>query len=229
VDDSQRFREAAVRWAADGAGAAAAAEVVRGLVADSRVRAALLVEGGSDQAALQTLAARRCRDLDAEGVAIVPLGGATSIGRFLKLLGPPGLGIRLAGLCDAGEEGYFRRSLERSGLGTGLTRSGMEALGFFVCTADLEDELIRSHGPAAVEGVIEAQGDLRAFRTFQNQPAQRDRTIEQQLHRFMGTTSGRKAHYAQALVAELDLARVPRPLDGLLAYTPPAGAVSRWR
>jgi hypothetical protein len=33
----------------------------------------------------------------------------------------------------------------------------------------------------------------------------------------MGTRSGRKAQYAPLLVGALDLARVPRPLDGLLA------------
>jgi hypothetical protein len=34
----------------------------------------------------------------------------------------------------------------------------------------------------------------------------------------MGTRSGRKAGYAGALVAALDLARVPRPLDRVLAH-----------
>jgi hypothetical protein len=47
----------------------------------------VLVEGASDQAALETLARRRGRDLGVEGVAIVPMGGATTIGHFLDLLG----------------------------------------------------------------------------------------------------------------------------------------------
>jgi hypothetical protein len=34
----------------------------------------------------------------------------------------------------------------------------------------------------------------------------------------MGTHSGRKALYAQALVAYLDLERVPRPLERLLTH-----------
>ncbi len=50
----------------------------------------VLVEGASDQAALQTLAGRYGRDLTAEGVSIVPMGGATTIGHFLDLLGPNG-------------------------------------------------------------------------------------------------------------------------------------------
>ncbi len=178
----------------------------------------VLVEGVSDQVALQALAERRGRDLDAEGVKVMPMGGATTIAHFLDLLGPKGSDIRLAGLCDAGEEGDFRRGLERAGLGSNLTRADMESIGFFVCIADLEDELIRSLGARAVEQVVEAQGELGSFRTFQRQPAQRARTIEAQLRRFMGTRSGRKINYARLLVDALDLTRVPRPLDGVIGY-----------
>lgn len=205
MDDTRRFSRAAVQWAAGSAHAASAAQelaVGLGMV--------VLVEGVSDQAALEALAARHGRDLDAEGIAIVPLGGATSIGRFLKLFGPQGLGLRLAGLCDVGEEPYFRRSVEQAG----LTFSA-----FYVCEADLEDELIRALGADSVQQVVEEQGELRSFRTFQKQPAQRERTVEQQLRRFLGTHSGRKAQYARALVEHLDPARVPRPLALLLADT----------
>jgi hypothetical protein len=83
----------------------------------------------------------------------VPIGGAQAIGRFLTRFGPKGSDARLAGLCDAGEERVFRRSLERTGFGFNLTRVDMEPLGFYVCEADLEDELIRAHGPASVEAV----------------------------------------------------------------------------
>ena len=75
----------------------------------------------------------------------------------------------------------------------------MEALGFYVCTADLEDELIRALGHAAVEQIIRAQGGLRSFRTFQKQPAQQGQSSGEQLHRFMGTRSGRKRQYARLL------------------------------
>jgi len=188
------------------------------LAAEFDARTVVLVEGLSDQCALEALAERRGRNLNAEGISIVPIGGATTIGRFLDLFGPHGVAAGLAGLCDAGEEASFRRGLERAGLGSHLTRDDMEALGFFVCVADLEDELIRSLGPATVEAVVESQGDLRSFRIFQKQPAQQGRTTAQQLHRFMGTRSGRKVHYARLLVEALDLTRVPRPLDGLLAH-----------
>jgi hypothetical protein len=98
------------------------------------------------------------------------MGRARNIRRFLELFGPRGLNLRLAGLCDAREEGDFRRGLERTGLGSNLTRADMEALGFYVCVADLEDELIRCLGAACVEQVVQAQGDLGSFRTFQRQP-----------------------------------------------------------
>lgn len=179
--------------------------------------AVVLVEGASDKHALEALARRRGRDLDAEGVSVVPMGGAQAIGAFLAL-GSRELGIKLAGLCDAAEEGHFRRALERAGFGSNLTRSRMEELGFFVCVADLEDELIRSLGAAAVERVLEVQGDLGPFRTFQKQPAWRERRTEEQLRRFIGTHSGRKIESAALLVDALDLARVPPPLDGVLAH-----------
>ena len=66
------------------------------------MRAVVLVEGMSDQAAVEALAARRGRNLEAEGVSVVPIGGAQSIGRFLERFGPRGLGLTLAGLCDVG-------------------------------------------------------------------------------------------------------------------------------
>jgi hypothetical protein len=178
----------------------------------------VLVEGVSDQLAVEALARRLGRDLAAEGIAVVPIGGAHAIGRFLDRFGPHGLGIRVAGLCDAGEEGHFQRAAERAGLGSGLTRSDMESLGFYVCVADLEDELIRALGADAVVRVITAQGGLEHFRTFQQQPAWRGRRVEEQLRRWFGTHSGGKLQSAHALVDALDLARVPRPLAGLLAY-----------
>jgi hypothetical protein len=185
---------------------------------DADLRAVVLVEGASDQAAVEALAARRGRDLSAEGICVVPMGGARSIRKFLALFGPLGLDIRLSGLCDAGEEDDFRRGFERAGLGFDLDREGMESLGFFVCDADLEDELIRCLGTAVVEQVLESHGDLRSFRIFQKQPAQHGRTAHQQLRRFMGTRSGRKVHYGRWLVEALDLDDVPRPLDLVLAY-----------
>ena len=174
----------------------------------------VLVEGVSDQRALEGLAACLGRDLDADGVSIVPMGGAHALGRFLERYGPGGLDLRLAGLCDAGEETDFKRALERAGFGSDLTREDMEALGFYVCVVNLEDELIRAVGADGVERVIEAEGELGSFATYRKQPAKRELTYEQQLLGFMWN---RKLRYATLLVHALDLARVPRPLDRLLA------------
>lgn len=68
----------------------------------ARSRAVVLVEGLSDQAAVEALAERRGRDLRAEGVSVVPIGGAQAIGQFIDLFGPVGRDVRLAGICDAG-------------------------------------------------------------------------------------------------------------------------------
>jgi hypothetical protein len=206
VDEKQRSRVADVEW-----GGHTPAPGVD-------LRAVVLVEGISDQRALETLAERRGRDLHAEGVSVVAIGGAQSIGRFLNRFGPAGLDLRLAGLCDAGEEPEFRRGLERAGLGSDLTRADMERLGFFVCVTDLEDELIRALGAASVRNVVETHGDLRSFRTLQKQPAWHGRPIEEQLRRFMGSGGSRKIRYARLLVEALDPTKVPRPLDRVLAH-----------
>jgi hypothetical protein len=186
--------------------------------ARANTRGVILVEGISDQVAVEALAERRGRRLDAEGIRVVPIGGAQAIGRFLKQFGPQGLDVRLAGLCDAGEERDFARGLERAGLGSDLTRADMERLGFYVCVADLEDELIRTLGPSTVEQIVDAHGDLRPFRTLQKQAAWHGRPEAEQLRRFMGSGGRRKIRYARFLVEALDLSRVPRPLELLLAH-----------
>ncbi|WP_030861692.1 TOPRIM nucleotidyl transferase/hydrolase domain-containing protein [Streptomyces sp. NRRL S-37] len=201
--DMELFRDAVTAWAAGGPGGPA-----HELAARLDVRTAVLLEGLSDAAAVDALAAGRGRDLAAEGICVLPMGGAMNIGRFARLLGPPGLGLRLTGLCDEGERGYYARGLERA---------GVARREFFVCAADLEDELIRALGVTRVEELVRAEGDLRPLRTFLSQPAQRDRTPQQRLRRFLGTKKGRKIHYGRVLVEALRPERVPAPLDGLLA------------
>jgi hypothetical protein len=217
VDDQTLGRLMAVTGPAGSRNAVLASAVPRVRAAPPGSPAVILVEGISDQAALESLAAWRGRDLDREGVFVVPMGGATNIGSFADLFGPRGLGTRLAGLCDEAEEQDFRRGLARAGLRPGPGRADLEQLGFYVCVADLEDEMIRSLGAAAVERIIAAEGDLTRFRTFCLQPAQRGRAPEQQLRRFMGTKSGRKVRYGRVLASALDLDRIPRPLERVLA------------
>ena len=164
--------------------------------------------------AIEALAERRGVDTDAAGVTLVPIGGAQAIGRFLGLYPRE---VKLAGLCDAGEEPEFRRALERAGFGDDLTREALERLGFFTCEPDLEAELIRAVGADEILRVAEARGDLASFRTLQKQPEWRERQIEEQLHRWLGSGGSRKIRYARFLVEALELAAVPRPLDGVLA------------
>ncbi|AWB91054.1 TOPRIM nucleotidyl transferase/hydrolase domain-containing protein [Aeromicrobium chenweiae] len=211
-DEMARLRQAVVACAADGPDGAAAARVATVLAAELRLRVVVLVEGESDRAAVEALAHRRGRDLATEAVCVVPIGGATSIRRFLAVVGPGGLDVGLAGLVDRAELRFFRRALEDVGVGLA---------GFFVCDADLEDELIRALDVSGVESVVAAEGELGKLRTFEHQPAQRHRPQADRLHRFLGTHSGRKAQYARALVQALPLDRVPRPLDDLLTYVGP--------
>ena len=187
----------------------------RALARAEDARAVVLVEGMSDELALEAAAARLGRSLKDESVVVVPIGGAHALGQFLDRFGSSD--VNLAGLCDAGEEDVFRRSLERAGFGSALTRRDMERLGFYVCVEDLEDELIRSLGAETVERIVAERGDLRAFRTLQKQAAWEGRSVEEQLRRFLGSGGSRKIRYARALVDALDLTRVPRPLDRLLA------------
>jgi Overcoming lysogenization defect protein-like, TOPRIM domain len=198
-------------------GPAAATEATA--VALTRVKGArtvVLVEGVSDQIAVEALAGRLGRDLAAEGVAVLPAGGAHGFGGYLRRFGPAGTGARLAGLYDAGEERIVRRGLAAAGL-TGPGRpANLERLGFFCCVADLEDELIRAAGPALATELLAAHGDLRAFRTIQRQPAWRGRDEAAQLRRFLGAGGQRKSRYARLLTDAVGLDQVPRPLAALL-------------
>jgi hypothetical protein len=180
----------------------------------------VLVEGESDRVAVETAARHLGHDLAATGVAVVPVGGAHAIARFLDA-------TVVGGLCDAGEEEVVRRALERSGRRAATGRSGLEAAGFFVCDADLEEELIRAVGLERVEDVLGQRGDLQSFRTMQRQPAQRDRPVAAQLHRFISSHSGHKRAYAHLLVEALDPRAVPAPLARLVAHVAAAaGSVS---
>ncbi len=196
--------------------AAATEATARALAKAPAAEAILLVEGISDQIAVETLAARRGRDLVAERVVVVPTGGAHAITRYLTQFGPAGAGLRLAGVCDAGEENVVRRGLARAGIGTPGTRADMERLGFYVCVEDLEDELIRAIGAARVEALIDSQGDSGSFRSLQRQPEWRGQPAQAQLRRFLGSGATRKLRYARLLAGAVDLDRLPHPLEAVI-------------
>ncbi len=188
-----------------------------GDVTTTGVRTVVLVEGVSDQRAVTALAERWGRDLAAEGVAVLPMHGATNIGHFLRHFGPHGLDKRLAGLCDAAEMRFFQRGFEQAGLGEVRTRDDLASRRFFVCDADLEDELIRALGVDSLETILAQQGDLASYRILQQQPAHRATADQARLRRFMGTRGGRKIKYAPLLVDAVPIADMPPPLARLMA------------
>jgi hypothetical protein len=188
------------------------------IVAREHARAAILVEGWSDQAAVETWAERCTVDLRDHAIVVLPVGGITNLGKFVSALRAPSLAVQMSGLYDVSEERLTLRCLESAGLGSQLTRSSAECSGFFGCVNDLEDELIRALGGTAVEALIEAQDELRSFRLFQRQPAQQGRDLHSQLKRFLGTRAGRKIRYGALLVAALEPERVPLPLQRVLSH-----------
>src|SRR5947208_1968190 len=77
-----------------------------------------------------------------------------------------------------------------------------------------------------MEQLLETQGELGAFRTYQKQPAHRRRPIESQLSGFLWY---RKLAYGALIVNRLDLDRISRPLAAVLnhalAAEPPIDAI----
>lgn len=196
--------EAPARATADALYRAEAAEVV------------VLVEGISDQIALETLARRLGRDLKTERVVVVPMGGAHEISRHLERFGPRGRALRIAGLCDAAEEPLFRRSIAAAGIGAPHDRAGLEDLGFFVCVEDLESELIRASGREAILSALHTQRDHSSFQTLQRQPAWRGRAFDDQFHRWLRAGARRSLRYAHLLSHTIEFDAIPLPLLGVL-------------
>ena len=185
------------------------------------MRTVVVVEGVTDQLAL-TLAARRLsRDLDSEGVSIVPIHGAHAISRFMRQLAAGDPGVRVGGLYDVGEEDVIGAALERAGYGANLDRSRLERLGFFACVADLEAELIRAAGETNLSRLIDIAGDAQAWRRFRNQHAWNGRPMDQQFHRFIRSVSARNSRYIRAIVETIEPSQMPRPLRLLLDYVRP--------
>jgi hypothetical protein len=187
------------------------------LVTEANANTVVLVEGWSDQAAIETLARRVGLDLAAMAVVVLPIGGATNAHPFAVRFGMQGLRLRLAGLYDLPEQRHFLRAVCAGIVTSAPSQDDAEHLGFYACNEDLEDELIRALGPQAVEQVIAAEGEIGTFRRFQAQPAQLGRPVAAHLRRFIGTRAGRKIRYGALLAAALDLGNIPSPLSQLLA------------
>lgn len=197
----------------------------------------VLVEGESDAAAVRVLLTRQ----GLAAVTVTAMGGVTNVERCLRAR--PGTAV--FGICDGPEAIVVARALHRAGRWPGdapATRAGrhravaadpeelertLASVGFFVCHADLEMELIRALGIPTAERILADHGALTAFRTFQGQPAQRDRDDPARMRRFLGAGSGRKITFAAAFATALPDDRVPAPLAGLVSAvrraTPGAG------
>jgi len=177
-------------------------------------RLVVLVEGISDLMALDAIAQRQGRDLAAEGIVVVPVGGAHALERLLGRFGD--LQVEMRCLVDEAEEAIVRRAITTVASAGGPTGSVLEHIDVHVCIEDLEDELIRAVTPPGVEAILEREGDLGSFRTFQRQPAWRDGDLVAQLRRFLGAGARRKLRFARLLALELDSGDVPHPLGGVL-------------
>ena len=178
----------------------------------------VLVEGVSDQIAVETAATGLGLRLDADGVVVVPMGGAHAAPRVLATIRGLSPGVRLAGLCDVREQEIVRRALVDAAVVPPVAVADLEQHGFFACVEDLEDELVRAIGVAGVVSVLDSQGDLGSFRSLQAQPAWRGGTPEAQLHRFLASGARRKLRYARLLVeTAVGADALLRPLDALLA------------
>jgi Overcoming lysogenization defect protein-like, TOPRIM domain len=156
----------------------------------------VLVEGVTDQLALEAVARRLGLGLD--GIEIVAIGGAQAIRRVAA----EHESERVVGLCDAGEERYFRRVLGDA---------------TYVCDRDLEDELIRALGADRVQEVVAAQGELETFRNFQNQVYWRGRPVDAQLRRWLQAADRRRFRFLPLFVETLAPDELPPPLAGVLA------------
>ena len=186
------------------------------LARSDNARSIVLVEGISDQIAVETLAERMGRRLAEEPVVVMPIGGAHAAKHFVPRFANP-RGVKLSGLVDRAEEVHFRRALAEVGLVASTAGpAALESQGFFVCDADLEEELIRSLDQKAIESVLGSEGDLDAFRSLQNQPVWRNRPFEEQMHRWLRSVALRGSRYARLLVLEAEAPRIPRPLTNLV-------------
>lgn len=188
------------------------------------MRAIVLVEGVTDELALKLAARRLGRDLEAEGVSVVSMNGAHAISRVLRRLATEEPEAMLAGLYDEGEEDVVRAALGRMGYGPNLDRSGLEKIGFFACSTDLEDELTRAAGQAIIARLIELEGDAQPWHTFRKQYAWQGRPVDQQFRRFIRSVSDRNSRYVRAIVESIEPSALPRPVRLLLNHVAPGRA-----
>ncbi|GAA1477842.1 hypothetical protein GCM10009623_22880 [Nocardioides aestuarii] len=162
-------------------------------------RVVVLVEGESDAVVVRRLLSGRGQDPE----VVVAMGGVTNVRRHAEELRAGGADPVLLALGDVGERRY-------------LEKVEPPLAGVFLCDRDLEEELFRALGRDQVLEAIAAIGDEERWATFCGQPEWRDRPVDDQLRRFVGTRSGRKAALADELGRRLRPGAEPPPLVALL-------------
>ncbi|MBD8871177.1 hypothetical protein [Nocardioides donggukensis] len=175
----------------------------------------VLLEGRSDVAAVRNLLADGDLAAQRHRVELVDMGGVTNVRSRLDELADRRPAARVLGLCDAADTRFVVRALTAHGLPVEAA-ADLPAVGFHVCEADLEEELIRALGVDRVLAVLDRHDLRERFETFRQQPAWQGRPVSAQLRRFAGVASGRKELLAGALAAALTPDRVPGPLRRLL-------------
>ncbi len=174
--------------------------------------AVVLVEGISDQIAVETLANQMGRDLRVQGVVVLPIGGAHGVATVVKRFAGQSE-LTVLGLCDRNEFSLFERAFDAD-----PDRSVDDV---FVCDPDLEHELIGSVTPAELEAVLADHDDLGRFRKLQAQAAWIDRPFEQQMHRWLRAHARRPARYARIIIDHSGSGSAPAVLSRLVNESPP--------
>ncbi|WP_462417590.1 toprim domain-containing protein [Kytococcus sp. Marseille-QA3725] len=182
-------------------------------LAASDARTVVLLEGVSDVAAVRALMENH--GIDPAPVQLIPLNGVTNLGAVLKEVRLVRGDVDVVGLCDQAEAHVAVRALTQDGLPV-QDASDLPVYGFFVCEADLEEELIRALGPERARDALVAAGLGSKLEALQRQEAWDGKPLAEQLHRFCGVASGRKEKAAGILAGALGPEDLPEPLSMLL-------------
>jgi hypothetical protein len=197
----------------DDAGAATLSRYSTSLVAEAYfAELVVFVEGFSDLLAVRACASTLDIDLDARGVSLISLEGADILQHYLSLLGPSGLNVRMRGLCDLDKEARWTALLTVAGISIN-SRSDLNAAGFHVAEADLEEELVKALGITDTERVISEAGLTNRLEGFEKQPTNAGLSREDLLTAFAGTL---KIKLAPLLASEIPASDIPGPIKALL-------------
>ncbi|SIT72504.1 ATP-dependent endonuclease [Microbacterium sp. RU33B] len=185
-------------------------QLLEGLTA----RRVLFVEGLADRIILEAAAKAVDLNLDRLGVTVFALDGADKFKHVLKVVGPKGFGLALAGLCDEDREQSWATTLK-------LKPATLGEAGFFIAKKDLEHEYCRALGAGAVVEALISGGAVREQGILQSTGASStDELTDDAVATFLTTSDTRKVPAARAVVPFLTEAVVGASpaLSGLLNY-----------